>query len=413
MLKVREGPMADDKAAREKIVRARTNLIISNGFFGFLAMQLRLKEAIKIGNMPIDTMAVDGKTIFYNPDFTNKLTERETEGVLAHEVMHCCFKHFTRRGHRSPMGWNIAGDFIINNDLIAAGFTLPGKPLSLKELLGNGKHSNIYLQDPTLDGNTTEDVYEKLHITKISIGSGDGSDPGGCGGVLDAPGDQNSQDQLSQTWETQVRAAVAVAKANNAGNIPGSLRRLIEDLDRPKVSWRDQTRRFIDFSVTKDVSWARINRRSTAVGTLMPGYVSDRMHRLVCCNDISGSVSDAMLREMVSEVGGALDQGSCDQLTVMYADTEVQRVDEFYVGDIVKAESMGGGGTDFRDSFRWIKENAADASCVIYLTDLQVSEFGEDPGCPVLWAVFGPSSQFEELSSRVPFGVAIHVSENG
>jgi predicted metal-dependent peptidase len=204
---------------------------------------------------------------------------------------------------------------------------------------------------------------------------------------------------------------VAVARANDAGNIPGSLQRLIDELNRPKVNWRDQTRRFIDFSTTKDVSWARLNRRSTALNTLMPGYISDRLHHMVFVDDISGSVSHEMMREMVSEVGGALEEGAADKLTVLYADTEVRHVDEFYPGDVVKAQAIAGGGTDFRDSFRWIAENAQDASCVIYLTDLQVYEFGEDPGCPVLWAVFGPLAHFEDLASKVPFGMCIHVSE--
>lgn len=56
-----------DKSAREKVVRARTSLLVSNGFFGFLAMQLRYEE-----KNDIPTMAVDGKTMFYNAQFVHK-----------------------------------------------------------------------------------------------------------------------------------------------------------------------------------------------------------------------------------------------------------------------------------------------------------------------------------------------------
>src|ERR1700690_2768883 len=101
-----------DKAGLEKIIQARTNLLVSQGFFGFLAMQLRLVE-----NYDIPTAAVDGRSMFYNPDFIHQLTEREIEFVVAHEVMHCCFQHFSRRGSRDPRAWNIAGDFVINLDL--------------------------------------------------------------------------------------------------------------------------------------------------------------------------------------------------------------------------------------------------------------------------------------------------------
>lgn len=393
-----------DRAARDKIVRARTNLLVSNGFFGFLAMHLKLVEATEVYGQKVNTMAVDGVSMFYNPAFVHKLDERECEGVIAHEVMHCCFKHFTRRGNRDPQIFNIAGDHVINLDLTEAGFKLP-KPNCC---------------DSKYKGWTTEAVYDDLakDATKVKItiqgGGGKGDekqDPGGCGGVLDAPGDGNKQDAINQTWETSVRAAVQVAAGQNAGQIPGSLRSLIADLNKPKVSWKELTRRFIDQSMIKDYSWARISRRSASVGVLMPGMVSDRMNKLVFFVDISGSVSHKMAKEMVSECAGALDQGTADHMVVAYADTKVQHVDEYTQGDIVTTGEYYGGGTDFADSFKWLSENHPDASCVIYLTDLQVYNFGEDPGCPVLWAHYGPENQFDQLVERAPFGQGIHVSE--
>ena len=398
-----------DRAAYDKIIRARTNLLVSNGFFGFLAMHLKLVEATEHLGAPIPTMATDGVSMYYNPEFVHKLSEREQEGVLAHEVMHSCFQQCARRGYRDPMIWNIAGDHVINNDLTEAGFTLPQPNCC----------------DPKYKGMTTEEVYDLVEkdavkITiKISGGKGDGKgnpDPGGCGGVLDAPGDAGSAEATKQTWETSVRAAIAVARANNAGNIPGSLSRLLADLNKPKVSWRDLTRNFIDQSMTKDTSWSRISRRSTALGTLMPGLVSDRMQQLVFVADTSGSVSDALLKEFLSEVAGALDQGTADRMTVLYADARVHDVDEFLCGDLVmvngQAREHSGGGTDFDDSFRWIRENAPDASCVVYLTDMQSCSFGEDPGCPVLWAIYGSNESYAHWSTRAGFGTSIHVSNS-
>src|ERR1700722_982094 len=407
-----------DKAAREKVVAARTNLLVSNGFFGFLALQLRLEEATDVGGHEIPTMGVDGVTIFYNPTFVHSLNEREIEAVEAHEVMHCCFKHFSRRGDRDPKLWNMAGDYVINNDLTASVFTLPWKPCTFDMLVNSRgqlpKGEKFHLADPALDGMTTEEIYDKLYqkATKIQIQMGDGGDPGGCGEVLDAPGGAAGQEAAKQTWETAVRQAVAVAAANNAGSIPGSLKRLIDDLSKPKVSWKDLTRAFINQSLIKDISWSRISRRSTALGTLLPGLISDRPTHLVFVVDTSGSVDAKLLNEFMSEVAGALDQGTADQLSVLYADTRVHDVDEFVPGDLVTARELsnGGGGTDFEDCFKWIKEKIPDASCVIYLTDLQVYNFGEDPGCPTLWAVFGPSSYYPQLADKVPFGTPIHVS---
>jgi predicted metal-dependent peptidase len=419
-----------DKTAREKVVRARTSLLVSNGFFGFLALQLRLVEATEFGGHKIDTMAVDGKSMFYNPEFVHSMDERETEAVVAHEIMHCCFKHFTRRGTRDPLLWNVAGDFVINLDLKEAGFHLPGEPLTLAELIKNShdhlkgkkdkKPKKIHLCDPSLKGQNTETIYDQLlsQVPKVmqgggKDGDGDGKqiDVGVCGGVLDAPGDSGDKAQTDQQWESAVRMAVETAKANNAGNVPGSLAKLVEQLKKPKVSWREKTRRFIDQSMIKDVSWSRLSRRSVGAGVLMPGYISDRLHHLIMIVDISGSISHEMCREMVSEAAGALDEGVADRISVLYADTKVQHVDEYVQGDIVECGKYYGGGTDFEDSFRWVKENAPDASCVIYLTDLCVSNFGEEPACPVLWATYCPNEQlYESYSAHVPFGMPIHIS---
>jgi predicted metal-dependent peptidase len=389
-----------NREARNKVIRARTSLLISNGFFGFLVMHLNLIE-----DYTIDTAAVDGISIYYNPDFMVQLTDRECEFVMAHEVMHCCFKHFSRRGNRDPQAWNCAGDFVINLDLRDSGFQL----IKDKVMKGFKRPFNVLIDDK-YKGMSTEEIYDsfpKVYMDSIKLL---GPDPGGCGGVRDTPGGTAKRDQQAQNWETQVRIAVNTARQNNAGNLPPSLQRLIDDLNKPKISWRDKTRNFIDASLSKEPSWARINRRSAATGMLLPGLVSDRLSKLVFFPDISGSVNIKMLREFLSEVAGALDENVADQLVVAYADTAVRHVDHFYPGDIVKAKTFDGGGTDFADSFRWLRENEPDASCVIYLTDLEVHNFGEDPGVPVLWAVSNSHERYEALAAKVPFGMPIFLS---
>jgi predicted metal-dependent peptidase len=392
-----------------KMRRARTSLLLSNGFFGYLALQLELRQAHILPNGQINlTMATDGRSIYYNPEFVKAISNFETEGVIVHEVYHCCLRHFARIGRRNPIIWNFAGDHVINLDLKECGFQLPGDPPC----------------DPKYANMNTEQVYDLLEqdpqmqkmMKMFGEGGGkgeQGSDPGGCGGVFENPNDSGEkQDELKNNWETAVRMAIEVAKQKSIGNIPGTLRRLIDDLMKPKISWRDLTRRFIDQSMTKDVSWARPNRRSVGAGVLMPGLISDRLHHLVMLIDVSGSVDHAMMREFISEVAGALDEGTADKISVVYADTHVHHVDEFVVGDIVTCSSVGGGGTDFRDSFRWVAENAADASCVIYLTDLEVHDFGDDPGVPVLWAVYGAGDRFRYLASKAPFGECLEVNRH-
>jgi len=387
--------------AEKAVIRARTVLLVRAPFYACLALHLVLVEDASVG-----TMAVDGYHMFYAPEFVLSLTEDELIGVVAHETSHCAYAHMTRRQKRHPTVWNWAGDYIINADLLEAGFTLPKKRL----------------HDKRFNGMSTEEVYEILYkeTPKVELilvsgegaegAGGDDGDKGGCGKVLDAaaPHDKAKADEVERQWEETVRMAVAVAKAQNAGTVPGHLRRLVDQLEEPRISWRDLTRQFIDQSMIKDYSWSRPNRRYIHQGLILPGFQADALHHLVCEIDISGSVDAEMQRAMVSEAAGALNSGIADKLTIVYFDTEVRKVDEFLMGELVTCDAPGGGGTDYVDALEWINKNAADASCVIFLTDMQPCHWNLpfiDP--PVLWGCYG-TRQFIN-SVNPPYGTKVLV----
>lgn len=404
---------AKSKQAAHALVRARTSLLVGQPFYGCLALQLQPVEIQETdqfgGGIECKTMAVDGVHLYYWPEFVLSLKEQELVGVVAHEVSHCAYKHMSRRGTRDPLIWNYAGDYVINSDLLKAGFTLPVKRL----------------HDAQYDGMSTEEVYERLLkngvVIKIAAaggqGDGKGNEPGDmdgsqCGIVLDAGKgrDKAEQEKADRDWEANVRVALNTARRANAGNLPGHLERLAQAISAPRVSWRDQTKRFIDNSMGRDYSWSRRNRRFAGGSLILPGFVPDRLRHLVMLIDVSGSIDEALMKEFVNEVGGALDDGVADKISVVYADIHVRHVDEYTPGDYVQAKVIAGGGTCFRDAFNWVKNNAPEASCVVYLTDLMTGDFGDEPDCPTLWGVYLPTSYYDQMSKKVPFGETIHVS---
>ena len=91
-------------------------------------------------------MAKDGRRLVYNPAFVEKLTPAELEGVLAHEVMHCCLAHHCRRGERDAQLWNQAKDYAVNPILINNGITLPKDALT----------------DPAFADLSAEEIYARL-----------------------------------------------------------------------------------------------------------------------------------------------------------------------------------------------------------------------------------------------------------
>jgi predicted metal-dependent peptidase len=240
-------------------------------------------------------------------------------------------------------------------------------------------------------------------------GAGAPAEPGtyGMGGIM-RPASPADAAEEADRWQVLARQAANVAKAQ-AGTVPGYLRDMLAELAEPRQDFRDLLADFIDSRVACDYSFSRPNRRFVHAGFYLPGVTVDGLEHVVFAVDTSGSITAPMIEAAAAEIVGALESGKIQRLTVLMADTRVCSVSEFSKGDDIKLVPAGGGGTDFRATFQWIADNAPDASAVVYLTDLQVTEFGQEPAAPVLWATHGDSRRFRELAARVPFGEPIYI----
>ena len=127
----------------ERVGKARARLILERRFYGVL-----VSNVDPLVSRRVPTAATNGKTHLWNPEYVEGLTDEELLGVQAHESEHDARHHGTRRGSRDPYRWNIAGDYSINGDLIAEGFTLP---------------KGAYI-DAKYTGMSTEDIYRSLEL---------------------------------------------------------------------------------------------------------------------------------------------------------------------------------------------------------------------------------------------------------
>jgi hypothetical protein len=72
------------------------------------------------------------------------------------------------------------------------------------------------------------------------------SDPGSCGGIMDAAPTQDAaaMAQAESDIDQRIRQAIAVARKANGGELPADLARLVGELKAPKLDARDMLRRF-------------------------------------------------------------------------------------------------------------------------------------------------------------------------
>ena len=392
-------------AAWKKVRRAILMIVHNHGFFGSLLFGMRIKQAT---DPRIETMATDGLSIMYSPNFVMELTNNEIIFVLCHEVMHCVLLHFDRGHGKDPELFNIAGDYAINL------------------LLNDGENSvgdmpKMGLYDTKYKNWDTEQIYEFLEkdfkdnkkkmqdlIDQMLDGMGkDVFKPGELSGGIDIYGDgkegkgegegsgegQNelekasknkqgniSKEQISQTWGEMVRQAASKHQGSGAGNLDRFLRKIT----KPKVNWKAELKRFVA-KIYGKLRHKIPNRRALGRGDIdwglkkTPSDYTD----VVIAIDTSGSIGSDDLDKFASEMDGIFKERSIQKCHIIWCDSQICDVQEFDLRknkfSIEKLKPCGGLGTSFVPPFDWVQENIVkkgrQPAFMVYFTDA----FGESP----------------------------------
>jgi predicted metal-dependent peptidase len=388
-----------------RLQKARTVLLLDHPFFGSLLFRLKGRES-----RSIKTMATDGVSLLYNPDFVDTLNAATLCGVLAHEVLHPGLQHHVRRSGRNPKRWNEACDYAINPILLDAGFHLPEGVLvddRFREMSAEQIYNQLQTeaeQAPDDSDETQKDGEDKTDSPRGSSGeSGECSAPeteGGIGQVLDAPEvdeENRTVEEQAREWSVAVNQAVTLAK--QAGKVPAGIERSLDGAAEAAVDWRELLRRAWSETMPADYSWMRPNRRHIWNGVYLPGVVREGVGEVAIAVDCSGSVNSRQLGLFEAEVRSILEGQRPQRVYVLYFDAIVHDVETFEAGQRVSLNPVGGGGTEFGPCFEWLEEHSVRPQTLVFLTDLYGSFPDLEPAYPVLWASTG--------GRRAPFGQVV------
>ena len=387
-----------DREVREKLITARVGLLLRASFFGNLATRLKLVNADEW----CGTAATDGRNFYYNSRFIQMLRPKEIEFLFGHEVLHCVYDHFGRRGERDPQLFNIANDFAVNADLI-------------KHKVGEKITTVPCLHDPKYDGMSSEEIYDILYekAEKIDIGKLldqmidehlDGNDdPDGEGsGDGDIDGSGKGRPRLSESERQQIRDEIkeamlaAAATVDGAGNIPAGVKRLIQDLTEPKMNWRELLRMQLESTIKSDYTWMRAGRKGWHQDAIMPGMKLDPMIDIAVALDASGSISETMLKDFLGEIQGIMDSFPAYKIHVVTFDTDTYnpaQYDSDNLDSICDYEVKGGGGTDFDCIFTYLKENEIEPKRLVVFTDgYPFGSWGDENYADTVWILHGTTT---------------------
>ena len=413
LVEIPETTLSDEEVL-DKLIKARIEMLMSAPFFGNLATRLIIKDATSW----CPTAATDGKYFYYNKHFVAALSDAECVFLMGHEVLHCVYDHMdaNRRGDRHPVLWNVANDYVINGDLIDARV---GEEIKLVQICHDWKYR----------GKISEEVYDDLYQQAkedgrimemdsfdVHLDREEGDDEGsGSAGKGNTDGEEEGDGPAKYTAEEKEKisqefknATMQAAKAAGAGNLPGGVKRLLNDLLNPQLDWRQLLAMQIQSVMRSDYTMATPSRKGLNEGYYLPGLDRETTIDIVAALDMSGSIGDEMARDFLSELKGIMDQYTDFKIHLLCFDTQVYNPKIFTqsdMGEFMEYELNGGGGTDFDCVFDWMKEEGVQPKKLVMFTDgYPYGSWGDESYCDSLFIVHGG---YGDRIPESPFGITV------
>jgi hypothetical protein len=387
------------------------------------------------------TAAVDGVKLYWNPEFTASLDDRELLFLLTHEIFHIAGGHIWR-GARYTKGLeglalkkvlrllNYAADYAIHQVLLPLIRSKKREHRPYKKMkFPTGKNRGLY--DKRFSNMSMERIYEflrqhpddkangeKLKSFDVHIFRGAGTgDPGDVpeGAITDKDGnwvlvvDSNGDPvEISQEAKdagtapepmSPKKVQIAIKRdlqvqvsGDEAGSGKGYKNLAAAPrADKVKDSWEHLTQ-FVLMNAAADYSYSRPSRSYLSRGVIVPGLKTSTIN-IVIVVDTSGSIEQSALDLFASNIELIRKQVGDHTLTLIFCDDEIQGdVDVYDANQDVVWSTCGGGGTSFKPPFKWVEDNMVDPpSVLLYFTDgLAGSDVPtQAPGYPVLWALWG------------------------
>jgi predicted metal-dependent peptidase len=378
-------------------------LLRGKPFYGHFLLNLRRMEQAGSTHAAGVTVRDGVPTLSLNPPLFTRLSAREQEAFLEHLIKHLLHLHPLRRKERNLHDWDISCDLAINPTIEG----LPDDAL-LPELYGL-EH-----------GLSAEEYYNAL-VPPFDAGNLDGSGYGD--GLLDASGasGQGQADIVDAVtlddhaiWndadstplplaEEMLRAITRDSLRGSDGDVPGDLQSLVSGLLHPSpIPWRQILRQFMANAgrVGRTSTWMREHRRFSHD---TPGSRKRRRINLLVGIDVSDSTNIAELRETFARELLQISRGREAHITVLYANSRIQKIEVFNSSACVLQKYDGGGFTNLRPVFEYARTMQPLPAAVIYLTD-GVGPAPEQMEFPTLWVLTADGEK------PVPWGVELRLT---
>lgn len=383
-----DGTIIDMNKLIQEQAKARAALIHLEPMFAAFAPKLQT-----VYTFHIDTQATDGYHLFVNPQFTSGLTFEEKVFVMAHECMHCVLDHMRRgkqAGHQHEQA-NIAADYEVNQTLVDLGLFKASTIDRIGGLLdakySGWSYERIYDSHPSDSNSNKNNQNQNNQNKKNSNDSGNknnsnnqqnqqqnqqqqggqnGPDqqdnsqgqvkPSDCsqeGGNTARPGTfmdsqtgnaiakqegydemAPSDDTISKDWQqTAIKQATGDTRTDAHGARAKFYAKIL-GLFRTSTDWKKAFKKVVGRSLnTQDKRSAFANKNVLATRNMVARTDKDKFDAvdfITVFIDSSGSVTDEMLKYILSEIYNITTSIKPETMVLVQLDTRVQDVQVFH-----------------------------------------------------------------------------------
>ena len=377
------------KELKDKIIKARVELLKYRPFFGYLSMFLKFIPVVLPEIAMTRCFVTQDGYVFFNITDWLTSTVEEIKADIVHEIMHLVLEHHSRAIGKDMGAWGYATDCLVNYFISKDGFVLlptdvtletvskitgipPDKlkdmtaeqiyellkdkiktipiPIQLPIPIKSSIKSQSFPMPNNLPQQNTEDEQKLFDMLKQmqnmlkqagydrmprdmqlpALNGGDSGEEGkerGKYGKGKSKGRGKISDKWRRIWRRRIREAIEVAKS--AGTIPDYIKKLYpEFFGKPKVDWRNVLRRFIQESIPFDTSYEKITKRSW-IALKSTGIILPGELKegvdIVVILDTSGSISDAEYLTFIRECKAIADEFQNLNVTLITCDAEVHK----------------------------------------------------------------------------------------
>lgn len=323
------------------------------------------------------TAYTDGLNKRYGREFMAKLSDEEIAGVVLHETLHVMLKHIPR--HKDLMKENgrlanIAMDYVVNDIIM----NIQDKKLC--------KLPADCFYDPMFHDWSVRRVYEYLKKEQ---------EQGKGGGRPQESFDEHSDELVASAGAEEIKSISdkvdeAIHQGGTlAGRFGVKIPRVIQDLMKPEIDWREVLQDFWTAHVrgADEYTWRKFNKRRVADDIYLPSAINETIGEVILAIDTSGSISNKDIAKVASRIQELCDTLPPERIRILWWDTEVhgEQTFEGNYSEIVRMlKPMGGGGTKASCVSDYIVKNNLNADCMVMFTDGHVED-------PVKWQTMIPA----------------------